>query len=339
LASKQLANLLLITGGTGFIGSHVVEKAVRDKWSVRVLARPSSSGLDFIKSLGVDIVLGDITSSSDVKKAMKGVTHVVHCAANVGELGDSSAYNSVNVATCSKMIEAASEEKIRKFVFISSQGVYQCADHFGTVEDSDFAPTSLDHYTISKLESEKIFLKAMIAGKMDGLVLRPGFVYGERDRQVLPRVIEALKTKKFAFIGDGRKVLNNTYVKNLVEAIFLGLYSKGASGEIYNINDSHRVDRMHFIRKICECLNIPVPRLHISFFLVEKIYRFFDSVSRICKLSSPLFISSARFKFLAINLDYSNEKAVRDLGYDPQYSFEDAMTESLHSFVEKEIIS
>ncbi|MEO1993934.1 MAG: NAD-dependent epimerase/dehydratase family protein, partial [Planctomycetaceae bacterium] len=82
------------------------------------------------------------------------------------------------------------------------------------------------------------------------IILRPGFVYGPRDRTVLPRLLEKLKSNQFAYLGSSEKLMNNTYVENLCEAVFAALESDELCGQIYNIRDDRLVTKQEFVETI-----------------------------------------------------------------------------------------
>ena len=118
----------------------------------------------------------------------------------------------------------------KRWIQISSLGVYPGRDHHGTDETAEIDIGGLDGYTRTKAEAEIVLRTHMDRG-FPAVILRPGFIYGPGDRHVLPRIIEKLRAGKMKLIGDGRKLLNDTYVGNLVEAVLLALVSEGPSEE------------------------------------------------------------------------------------------------------------
>lgn len=327
---------LLVTGGTGFVGSHVVDTALEKNYRVRVFAKADSEGIEELLSRGVEVIIGDLRNDSEIEQAIDGMDVVVHCAAQVGEMGNEISYAETNVNSCGQIIRSSQRHSIKKLVFISSQGVYEARDHFGTIETEMFPLESLDFYTKSKAISEKLFANAMQNKEIPGVILRPGFIYGARDRQLLPRVVSALRQKKVAFWGSGQKLINNTYIENLIQAIFLAIESEKRSGEIYNIADRRRIDRRHFFRTVSQEASVPKPRLHIPPPIFRKILDICEFLTAYLKLQSPLLVSKARYKFLAVNLDYSIAKAIEELGYDPKYSFDEGMKKTILWFLANE---
>jgi len=207
-------HLLLVTGATGLVGSHVIDRARKDGIPVRALVRRSSR-IKRLQKMNIEWVTGSMTEPYSLRAAMKGVTHVVHAAAKVGDWGDIKAYRQVNVEGLEHLLEAVPGcSTFERFVHISSLGVYPVGDHYGTDETAPLSKNGIDGYTLSKVEAEEELQRYVKRESIPAVVLRPGFVYGPRDRTVLPRIIRRLKSGMARYIGDGSTLLNNTYIDN-----------------------------------------------------------------------------------------------------------------------------
>src|SRR5438093_328105 len=123
----------LVTGATGFVGSHVAERLIGEGHRVRTIARPSSD-TRWVDRWGVEKVVGDLTDPAAVGRAVDGVQVIVHCAAMVGDWGAVEDYRRVNVAALRALLDAAAARPLERFVHLSSLGVYAARDHFGTDE-------------------------------------------------------------------------------------------------------------------------------------------------------------------------------------------------------------
>src|SRR5690606_5688301 len=110
-------------------------------------------------------------------------------------------------------------------------GVYEARDHHGTDESEPPSLSGIDGYTLTKAESEQRVVRAIADDKLPAVILRPGFVYGPRDQTVLPRIIERLKSGGFKYLGSGEQLLNNVYVGNVVDAVFLAISRDDCLGE------------------------------------------------------------------------------------------------------------
>src|SRR5690242_1928966 len=122
----------LVTGATGFVGSHVAEAAV-GRGPVRALVRPSSDAKQ-LEALGVEIVRGELTDPAALRRAADGVENIIHCAAKVGDWGTVEEFRKVNVEGLRAMLDAVRGQPLNRLVYLSSLGVYEARHHYGTDE-------------------------------------------------------------------------------------------------------------------------------------------------------------------------------------------------------------
>lgn len=323
--------LCLVTGATGFIGSHVAERLIQEGWRVRTIVRPTSD-TSFIDKLGVEKVVGDLTDPETVRRAMEGVEAVVHCAAMVGDWGPVEKYRKVNVEAMRNLLEEAARVGVKRFVHISSLGVYEARDHYGTDESVEPPTEHIDGYTQTKVESEKLALQYHRERGLPVVVLRPGFVYGPRDRTVIPKLLEAIHSGRFRYFGSGEQAMNSIYVGNLVEAVLLALEKENAVGQVYNLTDDEPTSKKRFVGTLSRLAGLPEPNKHIPLWLAKLLANVLEWRARRKGTEKPPLVNKARVKFLGLNLDFSCEKAKRELGYRPRYSFEEGMRQTVEWF-------
>jgi len=325
-------SLLLVTGATGLVGSHVVDRALHERFRVRALVRRPAECGDFL-ARGVELIEGSMTDANALDRCVPDVTHVVHCAAKVGDWGPVEGYREVNVSAFKALLgRFRNSPTLRRFVHVSSLGVYPARDHWGTDETTPPSTEGIDGYTLSKLEAEHVAIAAARELRMPVMIVRPGFIYGPRDRSVLPRLLERLRSGQFAYLGDRTKLMNNTYVGNLVDAIFQLLFRDVNSGEVFNITDGRLVTKEEFVGTVAELAGLPEPRRTVPLGVAKVLAAVLETVWRWrCKTAAPL-LSRARIKFLGLNLDFSIDKARRLLAYNPRYDFQDGIAETMAWF-------
>ncbi|MCA9063195.1 MAG: NAD-dependent epimerase/dehydratase family protein [Planctomycetaceae bacterium] len=327
-------DVILVTGATGLVGSHVAEQARQKGLRVRALVRAGSK-TSLLEQWGVETVSGDLDQPSTLTDVCAGVTVVIHCAAMVGDWGPTEEYRKVNVDGTRALLDAAlASGSLKRWVQISSLGVYEGRDHYGTDERTPPNSAGIDGYTLTKVESEQLVCDTIRDRSLPGVVLRPGFIYGPRDRTVLPRLMERLRTGGFKYLGNTDKLMNNTYVGNLTQAIWLAIEKDDVVGEVFNIRDPRSVTRKEFMDTICDAAGFARPDkvvpLPVAKFLAKAMERTWKLLG---KKDAPL-LNSARIKFLALNLDFSIEKALTRLGYAPSADFSDAMKSTVQSFLQ-----
>jgi nucleoside-diphosphate-sugar epimerase len=322
---------VFITGATGLVGSHAAEEALRRGHRVKALVR-ASSDTRWLDRWGVEKVPGDLENADSLKGGCAGADWVFNCAAKVGDWGTLAEFRRLNVEAFRLLLDAAVGAGVRRFVHVSSLGVYEGRDHFGTDETVAPARQSLDAYTRSKVEAEELALDYFCERHLPVSVVRPGFIYGPRDRTVLPKLLDALRRGRFFYFGSGDQVLNSIYVKNLVQGIFLAAEAPGAVGEVFNLTDGERVTKRQFVGRVAELAGLKPPRRKIPLWLAWRLAVLMEWSARRRNSPVPPLVNRARYKFLGLNLDYSIEKARRVLGYDPKYTTAEGLAEAMAEF-------
>jgi nucleoside-diphosphate-sugar epimerase len=321
----------LITGATGFVGGHLAEACVARGMRVNALAR-AGSDVGLFEKMGVRLYRGNLTDSFVVRQALEGVDAVVHCAAKVGDWGPVEEFRAVNVDALRQLLDACIGRPIQRFVYLSSLGVYPARNHYGTDESEPLPASHMDGYTQTKVEAERLVLEYHRQHVIPVVVLRPGFVYGPRDRTVLPTLIENLKERRVRWIGGGKGALNTIYVDNLVDAIFLALEKPNAVGQVYNLTDGEKVSKRRFIEALVKGLDLPnPPLLGAPIWLARMLAHIMEKLARRRGSPTAPLLTQARVKFLGLNLDFSIEKAKRELGYQPRVTFDQGMEKTIAS--------
>ena len=319
----------LITGATGFVGGHIAEALARRGRPLHAIARPSSDTRE-LEQLGATVFRGEIDDPQLLRQALVEVDVVVHCAAKVGDWGPVADYRKVNVEGLRALLDACKGQALSRFVHLSSLGVYAARHHHGTDET---VPASLSHrdgYSQSKAEAEALALGYYRDFGVPVVVLRPGFVYGPRDRNVLPRIIENLRQGRVRYPGaKGARALNTIFVRNLADAVLLAIDKEEAVGEIFNLTDGETVSKRRFIEKIADALGLPRPTLMPPYWAGWLLTWFSETFAKLRGAKETPAFNFTRLKFLGLNLDFSIEKARAQLGYSPRVRFDDAMAETL----------
>jgi 2-alkyl-3-oxoalkanoate reductase len=318
----------LITGASGFVGGHFAEACVARGYSVRAIVRPESD-VTLLNKLGVTLFRGDLGDADVLSKALNGVQYVVHAAAKVGDWGPVDDYRAVNVFTFRRLLDACKSRQLERFVHLSSLGVYAARHHYGTDESEPLPAQHIDGYTQSKVESEQLALSYYRDHKLPVVVLRPGFIYGPRDRTVLPKLIQSLRKGEMKYIAKGRYALNCIYVGNLVDAIFLAAEKPEAVGKIYNLTDGEFVSKRMFIDAIADGMTIKRPNDSVPLWIARIMAHFMEKKARKKNKATAPKLTQGRLKFLGLNLDYSIERARKELGYVPKTPFANAIEETM----------
>lgn len=248
-----MADLYLITGGAGFIGSSVADEVLRQGGRVRIFDDFSSGFRENVEALGrerVEVVEGDLRDYERVRVAMQGVSYVSHQAALRSverSVDDPLSTNAVNVAGTMHILAAAREAGVRRVVYASSSSVY--GDSVELPKHEELTPSPVSPYAVSKLAGEhycRVFAKLY---GLETVALRYFNVFGPRQSPksqyaaVVPLFIHAaLRGEPLEIHGDGRQSRDFTYIDNVVQANWLGFHTPGIGGEAFNVACGERHD-------------------------------------------------------------------------------------------------
>jgi nucleoside-diphosphate-sugar epimerase len=249
MEKEIIMSKFLVTGGAGFIGSNITEKLLKDGHYVRVLDNFSSgkeSNLAFAQGLSAknyELIKGDIRDKAACDKACQGVDYVLHQAALRSvpkSMKDPESYNDVNINGTLCMLQAASKNKVKRFVLASSSSVYGDVDTFP--EKEDFYPKLISPYALSKLANEyycKIWAEFF---DVSCVCLRYFNVFGPRQALddeyavVIPKFIHCiLHDEQPPIFGTGKQSRDFTYIDSVVQANILAATTPGIKYEVFNV--------------------------------------------------------------------------------------------------------
>jgi nucleoside-diphosphate-sugar epimerase len=248
----------LVTGGAGFIGSHLVEALVGKGYSVRVLDNFSSGKKENLKNVvnKIDLIRGDIRSLAVCQKATGGIDLIFHQAALRSvpkSLAHPAEYNEVNIQGTLNLLQAALKNKTKHFIFASSSSVYGDVKTFP--EKEEFIPQPISPYALTKLAGEYYCRMFSYHYGLPTASLRYFNVFGPRQSLddeyavVIPKFISCmLKNQPPPIFGTGRQSRDFTYVENVVQANILAASRPKLKGEVFNIAGGRGYSILELVR-------------------------------------------------------------------------------------------
>ena len=325
---------VLITGAAGFLGSHILEVAVKSQHETHVIVRKTSQ-TKVLDSLGdrVHRHLGDLADLEAVTKACEDIDLIIHAAGRVTEQGLYSDFYRDNVVATANLLTAARRQRVSQFVFVSSPSIFAGdEDHLNADESIPYPKTYINFYAKTKCISEQQVLAANCL-ELFTCSLRPRGIWGERDyKGFLPKLLTAMSQGKLKDLSGGRSVLSSVcHAKNIAEACFrAAAHAQTTAGQAYFITDDETIVVWDWIRQLGDSYRLPplgppVNRriLKAAVGLIEGLWH----VPYLRKNYSPP-LSRYSLGMLSQHTTYSVAKARKDFGYDPQYS----MSRSLDDF-------
>jgi nucleoside-diphosphate-sugar epimerase len=313
----------LVTGASGFIGSHIAEALKKRGEEVIALVRTTSK-VDFLKEIGVELRYGELNDPDSLKEALKGIDRIYHSAALADEWISPEVAHKINVEGTRNLLEAARQQNVGRVVYVSSLAVLGMHDHHGTPADSPYQKSG-DPYIDSKIDSEQLARDYNRGYGLPVTVVRPGFVFGPRDNKFIPRVLEKIKENRFMFVGSGKNKINAVYIENLTDAILRAGDSDKAMGQVYNVTNDSGMDIQTFIYKVSDVWGIDRPVKHIPKAVAFFMCHLLEGWARMTHSDKPPYITKTRIKLLTLNLDFDIDKTRKELGYDPSINIEDGL--------------
>lgn len=318
----------LVTGATGLVGSHIVEKLCREGDQVFALVRQQSD-TRFLEGLGVELRYGSITDPLAVYAAVEGMDRVIHAAALTEEWAPRRQSYEVNVEGTENMLEASLSLNVERFIYVSSLAVMGFRNHHNTGTDTDYAKPG-DPYIDSKMDAEKLVRRFSRFG-LATTILRPGAMYGPRDRRLLPRILTHLKQGTFRFVGDGKNRMNINYVGNFADAVVLAGKTTRSIGEVYNVaNNDKQLDIETFIFKVADLWGYPRPQRHVPVFVAKMATSLVERSARLMRKKDPPYLTKGRLRFLSHNLEFDINKTKEELGFENRVGIDEGLLLTKH---------
>jgi nucleoside-diphosphate-sugar epimerase len=322
----------LVTGATGLVGMHLVQRLQRDGWKVRALVRDAARA-GTLSRADVLLATGDVLEPTGFARAARGCDVVFHAAAVITPRGGWEAFQRPNVEGTRNAIAAASGARAR-LVHVSSVAVYGEAGRYS----ADGRPTDesmeLGHipdnafYARSKRESEALVFEAQQAGRLWATAVRPSVLYGPFDRQFVPRLARLLRRGFAPVISGGRTTLAVVHAANVADGMVRAAATDVADGRAYNLANDFDVTSAEFFTRAGEGLGTRVRIVSVPYLAARMGMGAFKSVAPLLLGDRFSAVSSGSLDFLARNNPFSSERARRELGWDPQIHPEQGVADS-----------
>jgi nucleoside-diphosphate-sugar epimerase len=315
----------LVTGATGFIGSHLAQRLLREGREVRVLCRAGSEPrLPRDVATGAHVVTGDLRDQASLVAATYGVRRVFHCAGQVLDWGTEKDFVEANVRGTRWLLEAAGMAGASRIVHFSSIAV------FGTpspprFDDRSPHAASRDPYSRTKVEGERVAAELASKG-LPVTILRPAVVYGPRGRW-LEEPLARIEEGRMFLVGGGAGTCHPCYIENLLDATLLAVEDPRAIGEAFIVGDDDPISFRTYFDGLATIAghravhrSIPLPAARVIAVACELAARVTRSKAR------PL-LTRAALDMLTARSEMSMEKIKATLDFRPRHDFASAVEE------------
>lgn len=326
----------LVTGGTGLVGSHIIERLVRDGWTVRALVRAPSRT---IESLGADGVVGDALDGDAFTRAATGCDAIFHNAAAITPKGGWESFRRLNLDGTNHAVDAAAANGAR-LVHLSSVAVYGPSaryrpDGFKTDEETPFAPLPEGaYYARSKRESEELVMAAHTAGRIWATALRPTIIYGRRDRQFVPRLGRLLARGVAPLVGGGASIFSVVHAANVADGAVRAATSDVAAGRAYNLANDFDVTVRRFFELGAEGMGRRVRFVNLPMPVARGTMRIVRSVMRVVTGGKMSVVSTGTLSMVSRDNPFVSNRARTELGWAPAVRPETGVPDAFRWWIE-----
>jgi nucleoside-diphosphate-sugar epimerase len=312
---------IFITGASGFVGGAATRELLKQGHHVAAMSRSRESD-ERILEMGAVPVRCDLESiaAADIGDA----DICIHSAAFVGTWGPKDAWQQANVMGTRRVLEAAKSAGVSRFIHIGTEAAIVHGQHInGADETCPLALNSPYPYCATKAQAEKLALAAN-SGNFRTIVLRPRLVWGPGDTTLLP-VIESMAAKKqWSWIDHGEAKTSTTYIDNLVYAIVLAL-TKGTPGQPYFVLDREVHTMKEVISGMAASRGLKLPERNMPYWLADRLAAASEKAWRLLNLKDEPPMTRHAAMVMSHDCVLRDDKARRELGYEPQVSFEEGM--------------
>ena len=311
---------VLITGAGGFIGSHIVTEQLSLGRRVRALD-VDLSGISQVVHPNLERIECDFTDPAAQNEALRGVDLVVHLAsAHLDVSLPEETYWRVNVHSLPGFLESCRNADVKRFVHVSSVGVYGQIRTPPADEDSPCQPELLYERTkyAGELEVNRFFKET----GFPIVIIRPAWVYGPGCQRTR-RLFRSIEKKRFLFVGDGMTMRHCVYIDDFVNAIELAATQEAAVGRTYVIGDDAPVTLKTLIGEISKISNVRAPGLHVPVWVMNGLGLLAEIAFSPLRREPP--ISRRTLMFFVGNTAFDTSRARRELGFAPRYTLADGL--------------
>lgn len=345
----------LVTGGTGLLGSHIVEQLRKRGRPVRALVRRGADTA-WLKGQGVELVEGDLSDTAALAKACEGAACVYHAAARVGDWGPWEDFVRITVNGSRNLMDAAERAGVPRFIHISSISVYGHVNVPGLVldETAELGQNlyKWSYYTRTKVMVERDLARRQAANggeRTSGLggartsgsqtrtqytIIRPSWLYGPRDRATIGRLVAMVRDGKAKLLGSGNNRLNVVYAGNVAEGAILAADNPKAVGQAYNCSNDGELTQREYFNLIAETIGAPPVTKVVPYKVAYKAALAMECFGHLFKTKKPPLVTRYAVWLMGRDTFFSAEKARKELGWKSTVGYKEGIPATIRWYLD-----
>ena len=318
---------ILVTGASGFIGTHLLKKLLSENLRVLALVRPNSMNAGGLRKFDVEVIQGDLSDHNALIEATKDIKTVYHVGAAM--TGSWEENYQTTIKGTEYLIGAALSQGVERFIHVSTIAVYDLlglARNANIKEDAPYLkhPKWIGPYANAKIEAEKLVVEASRRKGLPATILRLGMVIGPYGRIFFPHFGYRYSDKIFFVIGQGKMILPLTYVENTVDGIYKAALETKAIGQIYNVVDDAQISVNDYLKRFVDMTGIQARIVKLPYiipYMASAAYELGASLNILPKGKT----SRTQLKWKQAQVIIDNSKIKKDLGWDPKVSMNEGL--------------
>lgn len=317
---------IIVTGGTGFLGRHLVWRLAEAGHAVVFTGRDTAQAAQVLGAARgaclpqfVALEHGSDDAAAKLAAHAKGAAAVIHCAALASPWGARAAFGRANIDSTREVLAACKANGVQRLVHISSPSVYFAfADRLAIGED-DPLPPPVNEYARSKRIAEELVLQA---GLPNGVILRPRAIFGPWDNALLPRLLRLMRYGRVPLLRGGRALIDLTYVDNVVDAVELALALPAAGATpVFNITNGEPIEAAALFDRIAASFDLPIRPIHRPYALADIAARGMELAAHLIPGWEPP-LTRYSIGAIAFSQTLDIRRARAELGYQPRVALD-----------------
>lgn len=316
---------VLVLGGTGFIGRHLVERLANNGFDVVVPARNESKR----KSLptgSVQVVETDLFQPGSLNRLMEGVDAVFHLAAIRGSgwsLGDEEVCR-VNVGITKSLMEAAVSQSVKHCIYMSSVSVYGHPSNVLVGEEYPCSPVT--RYGQTKYKSEKIVEEFYRKDKLLSTIIRPVITYGPGDTWgMVAKLISLINSNRYLTVGNGENRVHLIYIDDLIEGLMLVLSNLSVWGRTYILAGEEAITINRLVGIISAALGRRVSNLHVPTWFAQLAAQSMEFLYRLLAIDEEPLVTLDKIDIMCRDRAFDFKRSKEDLRFAPKVGYEEGI--------------
>jgi nucleoside-diphosphate-sugar epimerase len=330
---------VLITGGTGFIGSQLARRLLASGSEVRLLSLVTTPAEEAnahdIVAQGAELIEGSVTDRTLYDRALAGADVVHHIAATMREANvPDRTFWETNVEATQDLARASLSHGVRRFVYCGTMGVTGAVRGRTVDETAPYQPK--DIYTRTKAAAERWILEQAREHELPATVVRPADVYGPRDQRLL-KLFQMIQKGTFFYLGDGRGRRHMIYIDDLLDGMIAAQELDAALGEVFYLAGAAPVPLRELADEIARQLEVRPPRLKLPYRPVWLASAVVEGICRPLGMQPPIY--PRRVEFYAHDYEFDISKARAMLGFEPKVDVPEGVRRTIAAYREEGVLA